>query len=441
MKSAETLRAERLALLDEAKALGEMAQAGDDLTDEQQERFEALTSDDGEIASATASLESAEKFEARVAAVEQQRKSDADKSPSWNLGPSKEAEGESPRIEVMGGRSKYFDDPREAKAASEWFAWASAPNRESREHHAAEMARFGGDAYNAQSIGTDGKGGYLVPTPIATEIIKNRDDVGVAAKVTNRVTMGQETLGFNEETGDATVYYPGESTAITASDVDWTRHTLAVTKRAALVKMSREFIADANVSAADQIINNLSYRFAFAMDNELINGDGTSTYGSEEGLIDQAAAGQTVAGAGNTFAELTLANYEAVVAAVPGKYFLGSPAWIMSRACWFGSVLPLANDAGGNTISLLQNGLGGLQWLGYPVYLTDLMPAEANSATAALFGAFSRGVTIGDRGDMSIDMSAERYFETDDVAIRATHRYDILVHNNATYAALELAAS
>jgi len=64
-----------------------------------------------------------------------------------------------------------------------------------------------------------------------------------------------------------------------------------------------------------------------------------------------------------------------------------------------------------------------------------------SSAVVAFLGNFRKAVAIGDRNDMSIDTSTERYFETDDVAIRATHRYDILVHNNDAYASLRLASS
>lgn len=452
-KSSAELEADRLDLLDEAEALAQLREGDDarDLTDEEQARFDEITGDEGLAAAKQSEVDKARQFEVNRDRVRRERL-DAERNvhqqPGRGVEPPKKQE---PRVSVKGHRTRHFKDDRTAYCAGQWFAYAMSPSSDVRKHHQDELIRLGGDAwkeYAAQSIGTDGKGGYLVPEPISTAILKHRDDVGVLPRVANVIPMESETLRFNEETGDTTVYYPGESTAITESDVDWTQHLLTVKKRAALVKMSREFIRDSNIAAADQIVDNLAFRFQHALDNEGLNGDGTATYGSETGLIPAAgSAGVNTAESGiDTLAELSESDFTDTISTCPGRYH-NSAVWIMSREVWSGACLRIMSESGGNTFMTMQQGSTQPLWMGYPVYFSDLMPAAAADAVVALFGDFRRAVVIGDRNDMSIETSTERYFETDDVAIRATHRYDILVHKPGdgsaagAYSALQLAAS
>jgi len=51
--------------------------------------------------------------------------------------------------------------------------------------------------------------------------------------------------------------------------------------------------------------------------------------------------------------------------------------------------------------------------------------ATATATTAALFGAFSQAVIIGDRSGIRIATSDQFAFDTDRMAIRGTARYDI----------------
>ena len=444
MKSAQELREALSGLHADALALSEVIDKGGKWTEEQEAEYKALTDDGGKIAKADAELQAREDFDAKRRQIVE-RNATLNRIGKVAGGPVAEPSTEPKAAAVpakAGRRSKYFADGTEANLAARWLAYTTATNYADREHHAQQMASLGGpewDVRAAQSIGTDGKGGYLVPTPISTQIIKIRDEVGLAPRVCNVIGMNSETLQINEETGDTAVQYPGEATAITATDVDFTPHTLSVVKRAALTLMSREFVTDINVSAVDLIVDNFGFKFAEAMDNELLNGDG-SGFGGVDGLGNISGT-VSVTGAGNTFEELTQANWESTIGGLAGVYHYRSPAWIMSRAAWVQSVLPLARAAGGNTIADLQAGLNGLTWLGYPVFISDTMPAEANDAVAAFFGSYRTAATIGDRNDMSIDTSAERYFESDQIAIRATHRYDILVHKPAAVVKLVLAGS
>ena len=66
--------------------------------------------------------------------------------------------------------------------------------------------------------------------------------------------------------------------------------------------------------------------------------------------------------------------------------------------------------------------------------LTDQMPAATGGDTQVLFGSFSKAVIIGDRAGVRVQTSSERYFDEDNLAVRATVRYDIAVHDTLAYA-------
>jgi HK97 family phage major capsid protein len=73
--------------------------------------------------------------------------------------------------------------------------------------------------------------------------------------------------------------------------------------------------------------------------------------------------------------------------------------------------------------------------------------ATATSTVSALYGSFNDAVMIGDRGGVSIKQSEHLNFDQDVLAVLATTRYDINVHdsgdasNAGAYVGLKTAAS
>lgn len=445
MKKSQEYKAERLALVEKADGIFADAEKEQrELTPEERAEIDRITDEEsGELARLEKLEVQAEKDEA---AIEKWRKEllEAKKPQQKSVSVIKDADKAEaePRI-TLKGRSKTFQNDRDAYLSGCWLQLAVGHTTPGNPDPRAELNRFGWGEYATMTEGVGSKGGYFVPDPMVNEIIRNRDTVGVATQLARVVSMGSETLTLFEETGQQTVYYPGEGGSITASDAAFEQHILAVKKRAAMTKVSPELLADAPMSAADIVVNSMSYKFAYQMDNEFINGDGTGTYGGEEGLLNQLLAGQTETADANEneLSELDLEDWDGAIAELPGKYLAGNPSWLMSREVWAGSCLTLSATAGGAPVRDVQNGLSGFTWRGYPVAFSDLMPAAADSTVVALFGDWSRGVTIGDRGDMTLATSTDSDFANDLIAIRMTHRYDILVHNSSVYAALKTNAA
>lgn len=279
-------------------------------------------------------------------------------------------------------------------------------------------------------------GGYLVPDVMLSRMIEIRNERGVFRRETSVIPMTSDKVIIPRSTGGLTVYYPGETDAITESESTVDQVILAPIKAATLTRISSDLNDDSLIGVADFLTREIAYAFANAEDQNGFNGDGTSTFGLMFGATVKIIDGTHTASvfqAGsndNTFGELILADFESTIALVPSFAMAGSK-WYISRSGFYLSMHPIMTAAGGNTIGTMEDGVSGKQFLGFPVVFTDVMTSGTGdnaSAVACLLGDLRQASTLGDRRGMTIAQDASRYFEFDQIAIRATERFDINVH-------------
>lgn len=274
-------------------------------------------------------------------------------------------------------------------------------------------------------------GGFLVPVEMERSIITLREERGVLRREAMVVPMASDTLHMPRRASGVTAYWTGETAEITASNPTLNNVELTVKKLAALVRMSSEVNEDTVISLADFIVSEIAYAFADKEDQAGFNGDGTSTYGNVVGIKNALQAGsEHEAAAGNTaFSTLDLDDFEAMVGKLP-QYALQNAKWYISRAGWAASMQRLLDAAGGNTIQTLSSGANAM-FLGFPVVWTQVMNSTLTAQTSTeglcYFGDLRQGVKLGNRRGMAIATSTDRYFETDEIGIKATERVDIVV--------------
>lgn len=282
--------------------------------------------------------------------------------------------------------------------------------------------------YNAaQTEGTPGAGGYAVPVELARAVINVREENGVSRKLAKVYPMTTDTLDVPRLLTGTTTTYPGEASAITASDPTWGQVSFNAKKRATLVKVSNELLEDNVVMLADFVAQTIGKDQASTEDGEYILGDGTSTYGGETGLLASlGSAGVFTAASGvDTWGELTMPDFTSTMAKLPSKY-TGPLSWLCSREFYYSVMLRLLAGAGGNNMMVLEGGASVPSFLGSPVYFSSKMPtASAASTVAALFGSFSEASAIGDRRIVQVQTSQDRFFDEDCTGIRGISRYSI----------------
>jgi len=314
---------------------------------------------------------------------------------------------------------------RDAYRAGLWFKAAFLNDNE-----ASRLCNDYG-IFNTATEGTNSAGGYLVPDELSSAIIAVRNRAGVSRRLCKVVGMASDVMNIPKITAGLTVEYPAEAAEITASDQTWGQVALAVAKRAVIAKCSNELLADAVIGVIDDLAVGIGNSLAVQEDNELINGDGTSTFGGETGLTVAIAAGGTtqLASSNTSFADIALADLNTLVGTMPDKYYgSATPSWLIGRQTWSSYIQALVYAAGGNTISDLASGAAP-QLFGFPVEISDQMPADGAQTFACFFGNFQDAVLIGERELMEISVSEEAYWSSDITAVKGTTRYDINVHD------------
>ena len=421
-------------LLAESGAMQDLAISEQrELTPDEDARFNTIMDEIGDAEARTglhAQLDRAKKFEALRAAAGKPRNA----VPPGRLGNSGGSGGDGGdevpiRVRHIMPRLKAYREPRAAYDASQWLL-AVRGNQDS----AAYCSRNGIAIRAAATEGTNSAGGYLVPDPMSSAIQEVMDLYGVAARMGCRVIeMTADTLSVPKRLSGLTVDYPGEAAAIDLTDKSWTNVSLAVVKRATLSKISTELTQDSAINVVDDLTTEIGAAFGLQRDNELINGDGTGTYGSETGLISAIHANAVVSldGASQTaFSNTDMADINALIAALPEKFHPGA-SFLMRRGTWDGVVVPLILAAGGATTADYG---GGLQpsLMGMPVYFSDYMPTTAAAKFVMFLGQWRNAVMIGERAGTSVAVSTDYAFNEDVVTVRATRRYDINVHSLGT---------
>jgi HK97 family phage major capsid protein len=290
---------------------------------------------------------------------------------------------------------------------------------------------------NSMSEADGTKGGFLVPDVFERTIIDLREDYGVFRQLARIHPMASDYVSIPRRTGGLTAYPVGEGATITDSDKTFDQVNLVARKWAVLTKYSSELAEDAVISIAEDLAGEIAYAFAYAEDNAGLNGDGTSTFHGITGIKKKFDSGATVwagamdaASGHDTFAEIDATDLVNLTAKLP-KYALKRAVWLCSQPAWSTVFQRLQAAAGGNSVMDVA-GKMVYQYLGYPVVISQLMPTaltDLSDLTMLMFGDFASAVTMGTRRGVTIGVSSEKYFDTDQLAIRGIERFDINVHD------------
>jgi HK97 family phage major capsid protein len=287
----------------------------------------------------------------------------------------------------------------------------------------------------AQIEDSNTAGGFLVFPEFSSAIIDLRETFGVFRREAKVEPMASDTKTVPRRVSGLTAYYVDENVDITESEKGWDQVRLTARKIGILTKYSSELNEDSIISMADDLAAEMAFAFASKEDDEGFLGDGTSTYGGISGLITEctaATATVVTALAGNiAFSKLDLVDFESMIGKLP-QYAENNAKWYISKTGWAASMLRLIDAAGGNTGAMIA-GAAPKEFLGYPVIISQKMNTTLTDQTStngiAYLGNLRQAAMLGDRRGITIATSDQRYFESDQLAIRGTSRHDINVHD------------
>ncbi len=286
----------------------------------------------------------------------------------------------------------------------------------------------------AQNEGSNTAGGFLVIPAFEQAIIDLRESYGTFRRHAGVTPMASDTQSQPVRASGLTAYWVNEAAQVTESEKAWGQVTLTAKKLAALSRFSSELNEDAIISIADDLAREMAYAFSLTEDNAGWNGDGTSTHGGILGVRPKIISGAHTASVHTasvaTFGTLTKGDLEGAMGKLP-KY-VTNPRWYISNPGWVNALMRIATAAGGVTATEMANGIRTPSYLGYPVETDQTLPKVLTSLTGvamAFFGDLSLAVKMGERRGITISLSDQRYWEFDQIGIRATERVDIVAHS------------
>lgn len=298
-----------------------------------------------------------------------------------------------------------------------------------------------------ESVNT--QGGYLVPPEIDNDLIDLREQFGVARQYCRISPMMSDTKTRRRRAGGLTAYFVGEGAAITESTKSWDEVKLVAKKLAAIATTTSELNEDSAIDIGVDLSGEMAYAFSNKEDECLFNGDGTSTYGHITGIrqafrnlgATYTSTAGLVVSAEETYAGVIIGELESLVGKLPVYADTPNVAWFCHKVVYHAIMRRLLDATGG--VQPYDIAAGMLPtFMGYPVVFSQVMPkVAAVDQICLILGDIGLGADFGDRRQTTISFSEHAtvggtsVFETDEMAVRGTERFDINVHDVGNYTA------
>ena len=270
-----------------------------------------------------------------------------------------------------------------------------------------------GDELRSLTVGTQNKGGYLVPPEFERTLLQALTSQNVMRGLATVIsTSGEHNIPM--VTGHGTATWTAEEGAYTESDETFGMFTLSAYKVTTMVKVSEELLADSAFDLENYLISEFARRFGEAEEIAFITGDGV---GKPTGVLNTAAVGKTTAANNAITADEIIDLF----------YSLKRP--YRQRATF------LMNDATVKVLRKIKDNQGNYIWqpgltagepdrlLGRPIALSDAMPTIASQAKVIAFGDFSY-YYIADRQGRVFQRLDELFAANGQVGFRAYQRVD-----------------
>jgi HK97 family phage major capsid protein len=435
-----------------------------DITDEEQAEIDAIMGSgepgtanykQGKMVRLQAALERTKRIEENQAALAAERaRAAAGSHPGTSAG--LQPGTESPNLDVapsaiivpsqyrIGRPLQAFSGPHaEAQAYTAGRFYLAAlfdhePSRQWCAQHGIKIVR------GAQTGGVDTKGGFLVPSELASTIMTYAYSYGVILQDADVRRMTTDTLDVTKEVGDPEAQWMGATNGADAErqpvpelDFDYASYKLVANKLGALTRMSSEISEDAIVDMADNITVRLARAAAKQLDKTGFLGTGNAASGGFTGILPALANGSRYIPPNGvlSYAAFTKPMFDTIVGRVEEYADESRCAWYVNKKFYTLAMAPIKEAIGGNDAMELTDGTGRrrLFFLGYPVRFCSIFPKNQAAIPVNTwlggFGDLFQSLLVGVRRDIQIAISTEAFFTTDEIGIRLLMRGAIMPHD------------
>lgn len=297
----------------------------------------------------------------------------------------------------------------------------------------------------AESNGQDG--GFLAPEEWVNVLFGILRPASFLEKFPiTKMAVATRTQHIPTVTADVSVLYAAENAALTASQFQYSQHTLTMRKQYTFVQISNELLADSLPQAENSIRREAALAIARDRDKQAIFGNGQA--GAPIGLANMTNITTTNLGATPTYSNLHTgilnveqlnlsanvptgeASCTGILANVQLKHTLYRTLDTQNRPLWSYGI----REATGGPAGMVgtDGGLNGL--LGVPVWAFSNLVPSGNSGQI-IYGDWQY-LVLAERQDVEIMASnvAGTAFQNDQTWIRFIYRYDVTcVHPEAFF--------
>ena len=273
------------------------------------------------------------------------------------------------------------------------------------------------EVFNTLQIGTDAKGGYLVPDEYQRTLIDAREDQNIIRGLAHVITTSSGDTQIPVVASKGSASWIQEEAQYVESDNTFGLVTLGAFKLATMIKVSEELLNDSAFDIPAYIAREFARRVGAAEEEAFLTGNGT---GKPLGLLAASGGAET----GVTAASATAITMDEVL-----------DLYYSLRAPYRRSSVFIMNDATVKALRKLKNNTGDYIWqpsvkegepdrlLGRPIYTSAFMPAMAAGEKPIIFGDLSY-YWIADRETRVFKRLDELYAATGQVGFLGRERVD-----------------
>lgn len=307
---------------------------------------------------------------------------------------------------------------------------------------------------------SDQAGGYLVPSEVHSEIMRIAETTGIVPRDARKMDASAPELEVPQYTGSVLQgEYIGEDQELDETDLDLGVSRLFRKDWGVIFRLSNNLIADARVDLADWLIGLAGEGLAYRIDREGFMG-GTFVGSPFVGLLGSGDVTVQTLGSGKTdFEDFDMAEASTAIGSVKTPA-LSNAAFYLHRTVW--AKLVAKKDATSGIYEFSQDNsalmsfrrANGIQPVGmiqgYPVYTTDVLPANSATAVSTKFGVFGNlnlGLYFADYGPVAVAKSTDatvggkNLFRAQQTAFRISHKHAVTIGLPASIVVLKTAAS
>jgi HK97 family phage major capsid protein len=250
------------------------------------------------------------------------------------------------------------------------------------------------DELKTLTVSSDPQGGYLAPTELSTEFIRNLVEFSPVRTLASVRATASPSVTYPKRTGITNAKWKGETQASEASEPAFGQLEIPIREVNTHVDVSNQLLADSAGQAEAEVQLALAEDFGQKEGLAFVSGNGVL---EPTGLLTDAGLAFTANGHATNLSSDALIT---LMYALPAAY--------RQRGTWLMAGTTLA------TIRKMKDGQGNYLWqpaysadtpetiLGRPVVEAVDMPAVAADAFPVLFGDFATGYRIVDRVALSI---------------------------------------